>query len=146
MHRANVPVLVARFTQPIQNISRIFLVFSEREVSSSNFRQTVALAQTLAVELKASLQLLQIRADSQRASLNLEASGINPDIPIQRVNGNVVGKVSKLLKPNDLLILKSGTHFDMLGLSSWGVVPDYIARISQNVSRIVIYFPKQNVI
>jgi hypothetical protein len=138
--------LVARFTQPIKNINRIFLVFSEREASSSNFRQTVTLAQTLAVELKASLQLLQIRADSQRASLDLESFGVNLDIPIQRLNGNVVSKVSKLLNPNDLLILKAGTHFDMLGLSSWGVVPNCIARISPNNSRIVLYFPIQNVV
>ncbi|HCF28215.1 MAG TPA: cation:proton antiporter [Cyanobacteria bacterium UBA11049] len=146
VHRATVPVLVAGFTQPIENINRIFLAFSEREASSSNFRQTVVLAQTLAVELKASLQLLQIRADSQRASLNLEASGINPDIPIQRVNGNVVGNVYKLLKPNDLLLLKAGNHFDMLGLSSWGVLPASIARISPSISRIIIYFPSQNLI
>lgn len=144
--RSSVPVLVARFLQPIENINRIVLVFSEREISSSTFKQTMALAQSLSVELKASLQLLQIGAASQRESFNLEALGLNSDVAIQRVKENAVSKVSRMLKTNDLLILQAGSYSDRLGLSSWGIAPEAIARSHTKISRIVVHFPRNMVI
>jgi len=144
--RSSVPVLVARFLQPIENINRIVLVFSEREISSSTFKQTMALAQSLSVELKASLQLLQIGAASQRESFNLEALGLNSDVAIQRVKENAVSKVSRMLKTNDLLILKAGSYSDRLGLSSWGIAPEAIARSHTKISRLVVHFPRNMVI
>jgi Kef-type K+ transport system membrane component KefB/nucleotide-binding universal stress UspA family protein len=141
--RSSVPVLVARFLQPIENINRIVLVFSERETSSSTFRQTMALAQSLSVELKASLQLLQIGAASQRDSFNLEALGLNSDVAaIQRVKENAVNKVSRMLKTNDLLILKAGIQSERLGLSSWRIAREAIARSNTSISRIVVHFPR----
>lgn len=145
VHRANVPVLVARFSHPIQNTNRVFLAFTEIQTSSFALQQTVALAQTLAVEFKASLQVLQVMT-SNRASLNLEAFGLNPEIPIQRVQGSFVGKVSKMIEPDDLLILTAETNPHILGLPSVGIKPEAIARSHTETSIIVVHFPRQTVI
>lgn len=144
VRRATVPVLVARFPHPIQNTNRVFLAFTEIQTSSSALQQIVALAQTLAVEFKASLQLLEVTT-SNRASLNLEASGLNPEIPIQRVQGSFVGKVSKMIKADDLLILTAETNPHILGLPSVGI-PEAIARSHTENSIIVVHFPRQTVI
>jgi hypothetical protein len=146
VHRATVPVLVARFSHPIQNTNRVFLAFTEIQTSSSALQQTVALAQTLAVEFKASLQLLEVTTSNHRASLNLEASGLKPGIPIQRVQGSFVGKVSKMIEPDDLLILTAETNHHILGLPSVGIKPEAIARSHTETSIIVVHFPRQTVI
>jgi Kef-type K+ transport system membrane component KefB/nucleotide-binding universal stress UspA family protein len=141
VNRATVPVLVSRFLQPIQNTSRVFLVFSEHEIATSNFSQTIELANILAVELKASLYLIQLQEGSRRTPLNLESLNLSPDTAIRRVKGNVVKKISKLLKTDDLLVLKADNRTERLGFPSWGVAPETIASSFPNTSRIILYFP-----
>jgi Kef-type K+ transport system membrane component KefB/nucleotide-binding universal stress UspA family protein len=141
IYRATVPVLVAQFIQPIKNIDRIILIFSEGQTSTSTFKQTVTLAQILSVELKASLELLQIGINSERSSFNIEALALNPDVKIQRVSENAIGTVSRMLKPHDLLLLKARHSSDMFGFSNWVVTPETIARSQVNISRIVVHFP-----
>ena len=144
MRRATVPVLIARFSHPIENTDRVFLAFSDIEVASAEFKQTVVLAKTLADELKASLQLLQVLSgSSRRASRHLEASGISEEIPLKRVRGNFVSQVSRVLKVDDLLILTGGTHPDILGLPAVGIQPEAIARSHTDISMIVVHFPRE---
>lgn len=144
VRRATVPVLIARFANPIENTHRVFLAFTDRETSFAAFEPTVGLAQTMAMELKATLQLLQVQQkSSRRPSLDLEAVGLNSDVAIERVRGNFVGKVSKMLQPDDLLILTTGTHPERLGMPALGVEPEAIARTHKDISMLVIHFPRQ---
>jgi len=144
VRRATVPVLIARFANPIENTHRVFLAFTDSETSFAAFEPTVGLAQTLATELKATLQLLQVQhKSSRRPSLDLEAVGLNSDVAIQRVRGNFVGKVSKMLNPDDLLILTTGTHPERLGMPALGVEPEAIARTHTDISMLVVHFPRQ---
>lgn len=140
VRRATVPVLIARFSQPIENTNRVFLAVADIETSSSTFQQIVALAQTLSIELKASLQVLQVRASGRTS--RQKKSELNPEIPIQQVQGSFVGKVSKMLKTDDLLILTAGHHPDRLGLPVLGNEPEAIARSHTEISMIVIHFPR----
>lgn len=142
VYRATVPVLVAQFIQPIKNIDRIVLIFSEGQTSTSTFRQTVTLAQMLSVELKASLELLQIGINSQRSSFNIEALSLNPDVKIERVSEKAVGTISRMLKPHDLLLLKARHSADLFGFSKWLITPETIARSHTTISRIVVHFPR----
>ena len=141
VRRTTVPVLIARFAHPIENTKRVFLAFTELETSSPQFQQALALAQTLTVELKANLQLLQVISGSRRAVRNLTGSALDSDIPIRRVQGNFVAQVSKMLKLDDLLILTVGTHSERWGMSAVGVEPEAIARSHTNISTIVVHFP-----
>jgi nucleotide-binding universal stress UspA family protein len=141
VRRTTVPVLIARFTHPIETTKRVFLAFTELETSSSQFQQALTLAQTLTVELKANLQLLQVISSSRRAVRNLTGSVLDSDIPIRRVQGNFVTQVSKMLKLDDLLILTVGTHSERWGMSAVGVEPEAIARSHTAISTIVVHFP-----
>ncbi|AFY88205.1 cation:proton antiporter [Chroococcidiopsis thermalis] len=144
IRRATVPVLIARFAQPIENTHRVFLAIADIEKSASTFGQTVSLAKSLADELKASLQLLQVTASPRkRTSFNPEELGLSPDTQIQQVRGNFIGRVSKMLQQDDLLILTAGTHPDIRGLPALGVAPEAIARSHPEVSIIVIHFPQR---
>ena len=64
----------------------------------------------------------------------------SPFEPIGRVDDSVEKGILRTAEERNANLI------DMLGLSSWGVVPNSIARISQIHSRIVIYFPSQNVV
>jgi len=64
-------------------------------------------------------------------------------VAIQRVRGNFVGKVSKMLNPDDLLILTTGTHPERLGMPALGVEPEAIARTHTDISMLVVHFPRQ---
>lgn len=143
VRRATVPISIARFAQPIKNTNRVLLAIADLDISSSTFAQTIALAKTLAVELKASLQILQVTASRQRTSLDLEALGLNSDTPIERVRGNLVAKVSKMLKKNDLLVLTAGNNPDLFGMPALGFAPEAIARTHPDISIIVIHFFQQ---
>jgi Kef-type K+ transport system membrane component KefB/nucleotide-binding universal stress UspA family protein len=142
LRRAKVPVLIARFAQPIENTQRVFLAVADLEKSSAAFGQTVALSKSLADELKASLQLLQVTdSPRRRTAFNAEELGLSPDTQIQQVRGNFVKRVSQMLKQDDLLILTAGTHPETVGLPALGVVPEAIARSHPATSIIVIHFP-----
>nr|WP_277922561.1 cation:proton antiporter [Coleofasciculus sp. FACHB-1120] len=143
VRRTTVPVLISRFPHPIANTQRVFLAFTDIEASSSTFKQTVKLAQNIADELKAALQLLQVLKRSPQGSLDLDAVGLKPDISVQDVRGSLVHKVSKLLQTDDLLILTTGTHPDRMSWTAVGIEPEAIARNHRETSMIVVHFPRQ---
>lgn len=143
VRRVAVPVLIARFSQPIESTSRVLLVVADAEIASATFEQTAVLAQTIAAELKASLQILQSVVGSGRSRLDLEAVGLSADTPVTQLRGKVANKVSQLLLPDDLLVLTAGTHPQLLGLPAIGIEPEAIARSHPETSVMVIHFPRQ---
>lgn len=144
LRRSPVPVLITRFPQPIENTARVFLAGTEAETSSIAFKQTLEIAQTLAFELKAKLQILLIVAGSHKASVDLESIGLGEDTPIQRVRGNFVRKVSRMLQTDDLLLLTAATHQqNTFGLPRGLVEPEAIVRAHPDISTIVVYFPQE---
>jgi hypothetical protein len=102
--------------------------------------QSLSLAQTLASELKATLQLLQVVMDRPRRR---QGKLLNTDLPIYPIQGNLVGQVSKLLQPDDLLMMTAGTQPERFGTSALGVEPEAIARQHPEVSMIIVHFPSQ---
>lgn len=143
VRRATVPVLVTRFTEPIKTTKRVFLAISDLDINSSMLKQALILAQTLAPELKSSFQLLQVTSD-RRPALTPEALGIASDTPIQRISGNFISKVSRILDPDDLLMLIAGGHPERLGAPALGVAPEAIARSHPQLSIIVVHFPSNS--
>lgn len=143
LRRATVPVLISRFAQPVENTERVFLAIHDTEISSPSFNSTVMLAQAIANQLKASLQVLQVMTNAKRSAVSIPSSVLAPDVPIEQVKGNFVTKVSRMLKTDDLLILTAGTHPERFGVSALGVAPEAIARSHPEISIIVIHFPRQ---
>jgi Kef-type K+ transport system membrane component KefB/nucleotide-binding universal stress UspA family protein len=140
--RTAVPILITRFNQPIQSTQRVVLAISEAEPRFASFQQTLVLVQALATELKASLQILQVFSNPRSASINQEIPSLNSDIPVQRLRGNFVNQVSRLLTTDDLLVLIHA-HPEGFGSPTLGFAPEAIARQHSDVSIMIAYFPNQ---
>jgi nucleotide-binding universal stress UspA family protein len=138
--RTPIPMLITRFVQPIKSTQRVFLAISETETLATSFQQTLTLTRAVATELKATLQILQVLSNSS-SSDTLEISGLEPDVPVQRVRGNFVNQVSRILETDDLLVLTHHAHPELLGAPTLGVAPEAIARQHPDISIIIVYFP-----
>ncbi|TAF04231.1 MAG: cation:proton antiporter [Nostocales cyanobacterium] len=141
VQRSSVPVLVSRFPLPIEHTSRVFLAFTTQQTKASSFAQSIKLSQTLATELKASLQLLQV-VPSRGVDIDLMEGIIAADIPVQKVRGSFVREVSRLLKPNDLLLLNGSVAQKGQIFSLLGHVPEAIAHNHPKVAMMIAYFPQ----
>lgn len=141
--RTTVPVLITRFMQPIAATRRVFLAVSEAEAKTDGFQQTFALAKTLATELKASLQVLQVSSNS-RSSSNEDAISLSEEVTVRRVKGNLVRQVSQILELDDLLMLTHHAHLESPGGPTLGAAPAAIARQHTNISMIIAYFPRRS--
>ncbi len=139
--RTSVPMLITRFVQPIKSTQRVFLAISEVETMAPGFQQTLALAQALATELKATIEILQVLSNSRLSDDLPEIADLATDVPVQRVRGNFVNQVSRILETDDLLILTHDAHPELLGAPALGVAPEAIARQHPDISIIVVYFP-----
>lgn len=140
--RTPVPMLITRFTQPIQTTQRIFLAVSEAEAKEPSFAQTLVLTQALATELKAKLHILEVlphaRARSKPAMPPLEEG----DVPVQRVRGDFVNQVARILEADDLLVLMHNAHPERIGAPTLGNAPEAIARQHPDHSIIIAHFPR----
>ncbi|NJO78302.1 MAG: universal stress protein [Cyanobacteria bacterium RM1_2_2] len=141
VRRATVPVMVSRFPQPIKTLKRVLLVVSEGETVRANLQQGLFLARTLATELKASFIVLHAISDFRRAATDQSLPELSSDVAVQRIQGNLVGKVSRMLQTDDLLIMMAGNQPERFGASALGVAPEAIARLHPTLSIIIIHFP-----
>lgn len=141
VHRSSVPVLVSRFPLPIEHTKRVFLAFTTAQMRESSFLQSIDLAKSLATELKASLQLLQVVA-IRGTSSELTDVEIPLDTPIQEVRGNFVRQVSRLLKSNDLLLLNGTVEHKAQFMALFGKAPEAIAHNHPEIAMIIAYFPQ----
>lgn len=137
---ATVPVLITRFSQPIKTTNRVFLAVAEMETTQHEFEQSIVLAEMLADELKASLEVLQVATSTRRARydnlLHVEVDSTS----IKKAQGNLAAQVSRGLKPGDLLLLTASTR--RIGQPILGKAPEAIARRHPETSMIVIHFPR----
>lgn len=139
--RTTVPLLITRFTQPIESTRRIIVAIADSDVNTVSCQQTLALMQTLSVELKASLQILQLLPNPRSAMAACKIPGLSEEVPIQHVRGNFVSHVAQTLKLDDLLVLTHSAHPGRLGLPRLGAAPEAIARQHPEISIIIAYFP-----
>lgn len=140
--RSSVPVLIGRFEQPIENTKRVLLVAAEQELSKAALKQTVTIANNIATELKATLQLLIVGNHCPRVEVDLASFGLSRDTPILQLRGNTAKQASRIVQIDDLLILRAGSQPNYaLGMPEIGVKPEAIARIHPNTAMIVIHFP-----
>ncbi|MDH6063187.1 cation:proton antiporter [Chrysosporum ovalisporum FSS-62] len=140
VNRSSVPVLVSRFPLPIEHTARVFLAFTTQQTHAISFQQSIQLAKSLATELKASLQLLHV-VSVRGASIEISHIGLLADTPVQKVRGNFVRQVSRLLNTNDLLLLNGSVEQKSQLFSLLGHAPEAIARSHPEVGIIIAYFP-----
>ncbi|WP_225886547.1 cation:proton antiporter [Leptolyngbya sp. PCC 6406] len=135
---ALVPVLITRFPAPLKNTQRLVLAVAEVETTQEEFEQAIDLAQLLATELKASLEIIQMkpgRSPSRYHDLDLD-----PDLNLQLMAGSSLVRVSRQLQTGDLLLLTASGR--RIGQPVVGRAPEAIARRSPEVSMIIIHYPR----
>lgn len=138
---AQVPLLISRFTHPIETTRRVLLVLSHPNPQDPALRQTLSLTRTLATELKATLEVVQFASHSRHPQPT-SLSDLFPDLPIQVLTGRFMTKLFHLLQDDDLLVLNTPhqTHFP--GLQGLGSLPEAIAQHNRQVSMIIIHIPE----
>ena len=140
--KAIVPVLIARFTQPIANTARIFLAVSKKQVLSPEFNSIIDVAKVLAAELKASLQVSVIISKKQTKLTNLKIGELGKDVFIAQLQGNFVREVCGKIHRNDLVILATNTSNQRTNSkSAVGKLAESVARSQSTTSVLVIHFP-----
>lgn len=140
--RAIIPVLIARFTQPIANTARIFLAVTKRQALSLEFDSTLDMAKVLASELKASLQVSLIISKKQAQLSVPELGKLGQDVFVAQLQGNFVKQVCSKIHRNDLVILATNTSNQRSNTkSAVGKLAEAVARSQSNTSVLVIHFP-----
>lgn len=140
VRRARIPVLVTRFTHPIKTTQRVILLISEEDEIDTVVPQIMQLANTLAAELKATLQAIQFVSQTQRGR-EASVSEVLGQIPVQQVSGRFVNQLLQLLKEDDLLVLNAGTRSNIRRTHSLGEIPEAIAAQDRDISMIIAHIP-----
>lgn len=142
VRRSPVPVLIARFPNPIQNTARVILAITDSELTRFGFQETVDIAKSLAQELKATLQVVLVATQREKSNKSASEVEILSEIPVNRVRGNFIKLVSQQLLEDDLLILTTISQQQKLWEQPGTLKePEAIARTHQNISMLVVYFP-----
>lgn len=139
--RAQVPVLITRFAHPIETTRRVLLAITDSDGRNVALQQTISLANTIATELKANLEVLQLVSNPLgSSSVSLEGK-LPTDVSVKTLSGRFVPQLLQLLRDDDLLILNAGTHANLPGTPVLGVVPQAIAQQNRKASIIIIHIP-----
>ena len=140
--KAIIPVLIARFTQPIANTARIFLAVTKKQVLSPEFSSTLDISRVLASELKASLQVSVILSKKQKELSTPKLGELGQDVFIAQLQGNFVRQVCGNIHRNDLVILATNTSNQRTNSkSAVGKLAESVARSQSTTSVLVIHFP-----
>ncbi len=140
--KLSIPVLIARFVQPIANTARVFLAITKRQAMSEEFAQTLNIAKMLASELKTSLEVLIVVSKKQAQLSPPELSQLSSNTVIGQAQGNFIKEVSQKIYQNDLLLLPVKTaEARIRGRSALGTIPEAIARSHEDISVVIIHFP-----
>ena len=142
--KATIPVLIARFTQPIANTARVFLAVTKRQALSPEFSSTLDMAKVLASELKAGLQVSLIISKKQTQLSTPELGELGHDVFIAQLQGNFVKEVCGKIHRNDLVILATNTSNQKQGKSAVGKLAESVARSQSTTSVLVIHFPNSH--
>ena len=135
---ATIPVLIARFPQPIKNTRRIMFALFGKQAQAADVETTLDVASTLAEELKAPLHLLHITTSAYHG--NYLASLLEgKEVLLQQLQGNPIKCVSATLQPDDLLIIIASTY--RRGQSVLGRLPELIVSANWDSNIIVMKFP-----
>ncbi|QQE63881.1 cation:H+ antiporter [Leptolyngbya sp. BL0902] len=135
---AQIPVLISRFPQPIENTEEVLLAITGQQENLGQIKVTLQVAQAIAEELKASLKVLQITIGSNR-DRELTQFLKNQEVAVEPVQGNTVRRISDVVQPNTLLILIASTY--NVGQPAMGREPEAVSQANWDTNIMVVNFP-----
>lgn len=134
---ATIPVLISRFPQPLENTERVLFAITGQQ-NVAQIKVTLKVAQALAEELKAPLDVLQLTIGSNR-DRELTHFFQDQGVEVQPIQGNAVRRVSEAIQPNTLLILIASTY--NVGQPALGREPEAVSRANWDTNIVVVNFP-----
>ena len=140
INRAAVPVLVARFPQPIANVQRIVLAMPAIFRLPKRSQLCFALAQHLAEELKAELLIVSVLSGPSRRQKKGWTAELPEDVAVEEKRGDFARCVSHCLTEHDLLILPARRRLER-GRYVVRREPEKIAHDNWETSMIVVNTP-----
>lgn len=140
---ATMPVLVARFLQPVQVVNRIVLALEVKRQLTMTDRLSLTLAQQLAEELKAPLKIILLYRGSRKHVIAHWIDELPEDALLSRASGALVRRIAEVLTPTDLLVLPAKRGFYQ-GKIMTRREPDAIAHHCPRTSMIVVHTPIGN--
>ncbi|MFE4107955.1 cation:proton antiporter domain-containing protein [Almyronema epifaneia] len=141
INHAAVPVLIARFPQPLETVQRILLAVPARRKLSAASQLAIVVAQQLAEELKAPLEILLVLSGPQTRQPSMEWRDRLPETAVVKEGqGNFVRQVSETFSEKDLLILPARRR-QRQGKWIMHREPEAIAHKHWESSMIVVYTP-----
>ncbi|MBW4464939.1 MAG: cation:proton antiporter [Pegethrix bostrychoides GSE-TBD4-15B] len=143
LQQATVPVLVARFPKPASMMDRIVLAIPATRQLLDADELALMLAQRLAEELKAPLELLLIYSGARTRMATPWVDELSDEIVITRTNGSLIQQISRVLKPTDLLVLpaRRGRYQGKISVRR---TPDAVAYRNSDSSMIVVHTPPRS--
>lgn len=140
LQKATVPVLVARFPQPAEAADRIVLALPATRALPAAAKLSLTVAQRLAAELKAPLELLLIYSGPRSRMTVPWIDELPEELTVTRVNGAPIHLISEALKQTDLLVLpaRRGRYQGKIAVRR---EPDAIAHRHPDTSIIVVHTP-----
>ena len=143
VRRSPVPVLVTRFTHPLNTTQRLLLAIADSGHPQHHLREALIMAQTLATELKAKLDLMQVTPSSQPSPSALELPPQLDGVILQQRRGSFVAQVLEQVKAHDLLLLIAEADVSLPGFSVLGSFSEAIAVHPRQVSLAIIHYPPE---
>ncbi|MBL1210169.1 cation:proton antiporter [Geminocystis sp. GBBB08] len=134
IQKAPIPVLIARFTEPIKTTQRVVLAISDFQYNSSSFVEALILSKILANELQANLHILLVSSRASSIVVDNRLTGLS----FQQLKGNFTRRVLQEMQPDDLLLLMAIENYKVVGTSTLGSIPEAIARNYRQVSMMII--------
>ncbi|WP_241537591.1 cation:proton antiporter [Cyanobacterium aponinum] len=139
LNKADIPVLITRFTEPIKTTKRVIFAISEAQYYENVFTPAFNLVKVIANELNANLEIIFVSPSrSHKPPMDLQNK---LEVAVLELQGNFIRRVLQELQPDDLLILFTTINHNLRGFPAMGSIPEAIARNYRNPSMIVITFP-----
>ncbi|KPQ32056.1 MAG: NADPH-dependent FMN reductase [Phormidesmis priestleyi Ana] len=114
------------------------MAITGQQANLGQVTRTLTIARSLAEELKASLQVMQITLGSMR-DRQLTQWLEEQQVGVNLVQGNTVKRVSEALQPHTLLLLIASTY--NVGQPALGREPEAINRANLETNMIIMNFP-----
>ncbi|MEA5418249.1 cation:proton antiporter [Spirulina sp. CCNP1310] len=140
LRRSPVPVLVTRFTNPLKTTQRILLALADQGQTPPHFTAGLRIAHTLATELKARLEVVQVTPSPHSPTAIAIPPNFN-NITLRQERGNFVPRMVELIGQDDLLVLIVESDVNLPGLSVLGNDSEAIARSAPHLSILIIHYP-----
>ncbi|MGI8932865.1 MAG: universal stress protein, partial [Phormidesmis sp.] len=140
LQQATVPVLVIRFPQPVETADRVILAIPVMRALSAAAKLSISVAQRLAEEIKAPLELLLIDSGSRGQMTVPWIDELSEALTVTRVKGAPIHEISRALRKTDLLVIPAqrGRYQGKIAVRR---EPDAIAYRHPETSIVVVHTP-----